>query len=82
MVLFDSGHLQNECERPDMEWKYMNIDKAQWKEPDSTNLLSEVVGGTNIQSMQAHVLHLCSVEHPTPVSEQWDCYVTVAIIFQ
>jgi len=23
MVLFDSGHLQNECERPDMEWKYM-----------------------------------------------------------
>ena len=29
-----SGHLQHERERPDMERKYMNSDKAQRKEPD------------------------------------------------
>jgi len=32
--LFYSGHLQHERERPDMERKYMNSDKAQRKEPE------------------------------------------------
>ena len=35
-ILFDSGHLQHERERPDMERKYMNSDKAQRKEPELT----------------------------------------------
>ena len=33
-ILFYSGHLQHERERPDMERKYMNSDKAQRKEPE------------------------------------------------
>jgi len=35
-ILFYSGHLQHECERPDMERKYMNSDKAQRKEIELT----------------------------------------------
>jgi len=35
---------------------YMNSDKAQWKEPLFTTLNSEVGGGKNTRSMQAHVL--------------------------
>ena len=31
-----------------MERKYMNPDKAQWKEPELTILISEVGGGTNM----------------------------------
>jgi len=34
----------------------MNSHKTQCKEPELTNLISEVGGGTNIQSKQAHVL--------------------------
>jgi len=34
---------------------YMNADKAQWKDPKLTTLISEVGGGTNIQSKQARV---------------------------
>jgi len=30
-MLFYSGHLQHEQQRPDMEWKYMNSDKVQVK---------------------------------------------------
>ena len=32
-ILFDSGHLQHERERPEMKRKCMNNDKAQRKEP-------------------------------------------------
>ena len=35
-ILFHSGHLQNERERPDMKRKYRNSDKAQRKEPELT----------------------------------------------
>ena len=56
-MLFCSGHLQYEPERPDMERKYMNSDKVQRKEPELTTCWSGTVGGgTNIQSKQAHVL--------------------------
>jgi len=37
------------------EWKYMNAGKAQWKEPELITVISEVGGGTNIQSKQARV---------------------------
>jgi len=55
-MFLDSGHLQYERTRPHMEQKYMNSDKAQWKEPELTALISKVVCGTNIQSKKAHVL--------------------------
>jgi len=57
-ILFYSGHLQHELERPDMlERKYMNSDKAQRKEPELKTYWSGTVsGGTNIQSKQACVL--------------------------
>ena len=32
--IFYSGRMQNEHERPDLEQKYMNTDKAQCKEPE------------------------------------------------
>jgi len=35
-ILFYSGHLQHDRERPDMERKYMNSDKSQRKEPELT----------------------------------------------
>jgi len=44
-----------EREKPDMERKYVSSDMAQRKEPELTNLISEVGGGTNIQSKQAHL---------------------------
>ena len=56
MIFCDSRHLQNEHKRPDMKRKYMNTDKAHWKEPKLTTLISEVDCGTNIQSRQAHVV--------------------------
>jgi len=34
-IFFHSGYLQHERERPDMERKYMNSDKAQVTEPES-----------------------------------------------
>jgi len=36
-----------------MKRKYLNTDNAQWKEPDLTTLISEVGGGTHMQSKQA-----------------------------
>ena len=39
-----------------MKRKYMNTDKAHWKELELPTLISEVGGGTNVQSKQAHVL--------------------------
>jgi len=39
-----------------MKRKYMNTDNTQWNEPELTTLISEVGGGTNMQSMQARVL--------------------------
>jgi len=42
--------------RPDMKRKCMNTDKARLKESELTTLISEVSGGTNVQSKQAHVL--------------------------
>ena len=42
--------------KANMKRKYMNTDNAQWKEPELTNLISEVGGSTNMQSMQARVL--------------------------
>jgi len=48
MIFYDSGHLLNEYERPDMKRKCMNTDKAQWKEPDLTTLISEVFGGIDV----------------------------------
>jgi len=56
MVFCDSGHLQNKRERPDIKRKHTNTDKAKWKEPELTTLISEVGGGKNKQSKQAHVL--------------------------
>jgi len=38
-----------------MKRKYMNTDKAQWKELELTTLISEMAGNTNMQSMQARV---------------------------
>jgi len=34
----------------------MNSDKAQWKETEIRVLISEVSGGPNVESKQAHVL--------------------------
>jgi len=57
-ILFCSGHLHHERERPDTERKYMNSDKVQRKEPELTTSWSGTVGGvTNIQSKQARVLY-------------------------
>jgi len=55
MIFFDSGHLQHEHERSDLEGNCMNSGKAQWKMPELTTLINEV-GGTNIQSKQVRVL--------------------------
>ena len=43
-------------ERADVERKFMKSNKAQWKEPELTTLISEVGAGTNIQSKQVHIL--------------------------
>jgi len=40
-----------------MKQKHVNTDKTQWKEPALTTLISEVGGGTNMQSKPARVLH-------------------------
>jgi len=55
-TVFDSGHLQHECERPDMERKYLNNNKAQHIDPKLTTIFSEMCGTTNIQSSQACIL--------------------------
>jgi len=46
----------NWTRKANMKRKYMNIDNAQWKEPELTTLISEVGGITNMQSMHARVL--------------------------
>jgi len=53
---FDSGHLQHECERPEMERKYLNSNKAQHTDLTLTTIISEMCGATNIQSNQACIL--------------------------
>jgi len=47
----DSGHLQKV--RHETKILYMNSEKALCKEPELTTLISEVCGGTNIQSKLA-----------------------------
>jgi len=49
-TVFDSGHLQHESERPDMERKYANSSKAQRIDPKLTTIISEMWCATNIQS--------------------------------
>jgi len=66
-ILCCSSHLQHKRERRDMERKLMNTDKAQWKDPELTTLISEVGGGTNIQSKQAHLLQFT----PNTKSKNW-----------
>jgi len=56
MIVFDSGHLQHESKRPDMERKYLNSNKAQLIDPLLTTIISEMCGATNIQSNQAGIL--------------------------
>ena len=46
----------NATRKANMKRKYMNTDKAQLKKPKLRTLTSEVCGGTNVQSKQAHVL--------------------------
>ena len=55
-LVFDSGHLQHECERPDMERKYLSNNKAQRIDPKLTTIISEMCGATNIQNNQACIL--------------------------
>ena len=55
-IVFDSGHLQHESERPDMERKYVNSNKAQRTDPKLTTIISEMRCATNIQSNQACIL--------------------------
>jgi len=55
-IVFDSGHLQHECERPDMERKYLNNNKAQRIDPKLTTTTSEMCGATNTQSNHACIL--------------------------
>jgi len=53
---FDSGHLQHECERSDMERKYLNSNKAQRIDPKLTTIISEMCGAPTIQRNQAGIL--------------------------
>jgi len=55
-IVFDLGHLQQEGERPDMERKYLNNNKAQRIDPKLTTIISEMFSATNIQSNQACIL--------------------------
>jgi len=55
-IVFDSGHLQHECQRPDMERKYFNSNKAQCIDPKLATIISGVCGGTNTLSNQACIL--------------------------
>ena len=55
-IVFYSGHLQHKCERPDMERKYLNSNKAQHIDPKLTAIISEMCGATNMQSNQACIL--------------------------
>jgi len=54
-IFFYSGHLQHESERPSMERKHMSSGKVKWKKSELITLISEVGGGRNTQSKQAHV---------------------------
>jgi len=55
-MVFDSGHLPYECERPGMERKHLSSNKAQRIDATLTTLISEMCGATNIQSNQACIL--------------------------
>jgi len=57
-----------------MKRKYMNTDKAQWKKPELTTLISEVGGGTNMQSMQARVLQYKAWSKTRVNPECWNCH--------
>jgi len=72
-VFFDSGHLQHERERSDVERKYINSDKAKWKNSSLTTLISEVGGGTNIQSKQASVVPCKSYSKTRIKREEPEC---------
>jgi len=67
--IFDSGHRQYEPEKPNMERKHMNSDKAQWHKPELTTFISEVGGGKNITKcfflccIGAHCKQHCSCQH-------------------
>jgi len=52
-ILFWSGHLQHERDRPDMERTYINSDKAQTKEPHLKTYWSGAVGGGVKQTNKA-----------------------------
>jgi len=39
-IVFDLGHLQHECERPDVERKYLNNNKAQPIDPKLTTIIT------------------------------------------
>ena len=52
-ILFYLGHLQHKRERPDMERKYMNSDKAQRKEPEFNNLVKLDCGWWHKYTKQA-----------------------------
>jgi len=55
-MVFHSGHLPHECERPGMERKYLNIYEAQREDPTLTTIISEMCDATNTQSNQACIL--------------------------
>jgi len=57
-----------------MKRKYMNTDKAQWKEPELTTLISEMGGSTNIQSMQARVVQYKAKSKARVDPECWNRY--------
>jgi len=71
--LFDSDHLQYERETPNMEWKCVNSDKAQMKEPELTPLINEVGGGTNLQWNQVHVMKYKSQSKNRVEPEEPEC---------
>jgi len=73
MIFCDSSHLQDERERPYMKRKYTNFDKAQWKQPKLTTLISEVSSDTNMQSKEAHVLQCKSQSKTRAEFEESEC---------
>jgi len=59
-------------QKANMKQKYMNIDRAQCKEPELTTLISEVGGSTNMQSMQARVLQYKAYSKARVDPECWN----------
>ena len=52
---FFLGHLKHDDESSHVTKSYEQW-QGQWRESELTTLISEVGGGTNVQSNQAHVL--------------------------